>query len=347
MIVFLKYFNRIRRVLLVSALSLSVLSCGSETIVAAGISGTGIVFGSITGFGSIFVNGVEYEIDDANFDVDGKPFSGLEGQSNLQIGMVVKLKATTYDNGTGLATSVMYDDAVEGPVAEEPVVSGSNNNIKDFSVLGQSVRINKLTTRFNIESDPGFGFDSISIDDVVEVSGFVDIQTNQIIATHVEKKGSLLNGDNEVQLHGVIENLSDDKVSFRINGILINRSEVTDNDLEDIDTLAVGLYVEVKGVYQGGVIFATNIEGEDDDRAEIPNYEGYISLEGIVSNFTSSSVFSVNGVTVFLDTGLFPVEAQQVADGVLLEVDGEMQSGILQVSKIEIESDGSDDHDDH
>ena len=99
--------GRIRRALIISALSFSVLSCGVETIIAAGISGTGIVVGAITGFGSIIVNGVHYDIDEASFDVDGTAFNGVEGQSNLEIGMIVQLNATTYDDGTGVATSVV------------------------------------------------------------------------------------------------------------------------------------------------------------------------------------------------------------------------------------------------
>ncbi len=42
-------------------------------MVVSGVSGTGIVFGSITGFDSVFVNGVEYDIDTANIHINVAP----------------------------------------------------------------------------------------------------------------------------------------------------------------------------------------------------------------------------------------------------------------------------------
>ena len=85
----LHYIFKFKQALLAAFISLSVMSCGGgASIATAGISGTGIVFGVLTGFGSIFVNGVEYEIDNANFNVDGNTATS---QADLKLGMVLKL----------------------------------------------------------------------------------------------------------------------------------------------------------------------------------------------------------------------------------------------------------------
>ncbi|MBT3203430.1 MAG: hypothetical protein HOM14_16400 [Gammaproteobacteria bacterium] len=339
------FLSKIRQVLLISVLSLSVLSCGVESIIAAGISGTGIVVGAITGFGSIIVNGVKYDIDEASFDVDGTSFNGQEGQSNLEIGMVVQLNATTYDDGTGVATSVVYDDAVEGPITDIPTLSDDDNNLKNFSVLGLNVTINALTTRFKNEDNTVFGFENITQGDVVEVSGYVDLITSSIVATHVEKKGTLSDGTNEVELHGVIEDL--EETFFIMNGFTIDITQIGPNDLEDIDVLIDGLFVEVEGEYQSdGTIIATEIEGEDDERDEIENSDGHLSLEGVITSFTSTTYFSINGIPVFLDSGVASSEVlEQLKVGVQVEVEGIMENGVLQVDEIELEGEEEPDDD--
>ena len=93
---------------------------GSDT--TAGIGGTGIAVGKITDFGSIFVNGSIFNINQAQFLVDGEEKVGQAGQDALSIGMVVLVNAET-NNGvfTGEALEVFYDDEVEGPVAATPV----------------------------------------------------------------------------------------------------------------------------------------------------------------------------------------------------------------------------------
>ena len=84
---------------------------GSDT--TAGIGGTGIAVGKITGFGSVYVNGDRFVTDNSVFVVDGEVLD----QSALAVGMVVRLEAET-ENGqyTGEAIQVVYDDEIQGPI---------------------------------------------------------------------------------------------------------------------------------------------------------------------------------------------------------------------------------------
>ncbi|MDJ0834803.1 MAG: DUF5666 domain-containing protein, partial [Gammaproteobacteria bacterium] len=273
-------------------LSLTVMSCGGggSTIVTGGISGTGIVFGVLTGFGSIYVNGVRYDIDDANFEVDGVTYAGMAGQDNLSIGMVVRLQATNNGDGTGVATQVFYDDAIEGPISGI-VADPINSARKTITVLGQDIIIDDTSTSF--AGGSVFDFANIAVDDVVEVSGFVD-QNAVINATRVEYKGAFT-GSTEIEIRGTVENLVTDQ--FNLNGLTVF---FTNAELEDLDNgLGNGVFVEVKGIYMGGnSIDAEKIEGEDDDIAFIEDSSGELSLQGIIT----FDLFSIDAVTAHVNT---------------------------------------------
>ena len=61
---------------------------GGSDGTSGGGSTSGVSQGQIEGFGSVFVNGVEWETDSAEFEIEGSPgFS----ESDLQIGMLVKV----------------------------------------------------------------------------------------------------------------------------------------------------------------------------------------------------------------------------------------------------------------
>lgn len=106
---------RIGRVMGAVAATLLV-SCGGIDV--AGIQGSGgpspaAAVGPITGFGSIFVNGVEYTTSSAHIVIDDQ--AGTE--SDLHAGQVVAVKGTVNADGTtGTATDVIFSGNVEGPV---------------------------------------------------------------------------------------------------------------------------------------------------------------------------------------------------------------------------------------
>ncbi len=322
-------YSRARRGLLVSLLSLSLLSCGSEVVVLSGITGTGIVVGTVTAFGSIWVNGVEYDIDTADFDVNGTALTGVEGQQQLQIGMVVRLDATDNGDGTGVATNVIYDEAIQGPVLDVPSIPASGDiHKKEMTVLGQTVVIDETGTSFI-----GTNFTTIKQNDIVEVSGYVD-QSGNILATLVKLKGTYNPEQGvAVEMHGVISNLT--ATDFSMNGVTIGYNANT--QLEDMNALENGLLVEVKGQYQAdGSVLAETIEGEDDDRETIESSSGDISLQGLVSGLdTANSRFQLNGITVDYST-IASTLAASLADGLEVEVEGEMTDGILHITKLEL-----------
>jgi len=300
----------LRRLLLILSISGSLAACGSA-IVSAGISGTGIVVGVLTGFGSIYVNGVEYEIDTAQFDIDGRRdfADAAEAQQQLAIGMVVRLEAKDNGDGTGTAVRVVYDDSVEGPIQSAPVPFNGDPKRLQFTVLGQSIVVDQFETTFEDSA-----FDQLAMNQVVEVSGFIDAN-GSILATRIEGKGDLVPGQTQVELRGAVASLSGSQ--FMLDGRTIRFDGNTRfEDMQSAD-LADGMFVEVKGSYQNdGSILASRIEGEEDDREEIPSSGSEVELQGVIYS-------------------LSPAEQSALQDGVELEIKGHMENSVLIAESVE------------
>ena len=129
--------------------------------------------GVITGFGSVFVNGTEFDTDEAEIETDD--FEDAP-ESDLQIGMVVTVRGTVgADGADGKAASIEYQARAEGPV---DAIDLAGNNL---SVLGQVFFVDELT-RFENTS-----FETLQIGDVVEISAFEN-ESGQLIASRIEKE---------------------------------------------------------------------------------------------------------------------------------------------------------------
>ena len=174
---------------LATAIALSIAACSpADNEGVAGIGGSGYVSsGSVTGFGSVFVNGVKFETDNSTFDVDGNP-DGT--QDDLAIGMIVQVSGSINADGiTGNATSIRYDDELQGPV-KGPITYDADRVTATFTVLGVTIIIDSGSTSFDIDGDLPVNTLSIltaSEDNNVEVSGFFDSSGN-LKATRVELK---------------------------------------------------------------------------------------------------------------------------------------------------------------
>ena len=313
--------------------SLLVNACGggggddSET--SAGIGGTGIVFGKITAFGSVYVNGTRFNTDNSQFIVDGSSAT----QDDLEIGMVVLLQVET-ERGvyTGNAISVEYDDDVQGPVAATPeLVVGSGGNRKTFDVFGQTITIDQTGTVF--DSTSFAGLNALEALDLVEVSGF-RTSTTEITATFVRKIGVLEPGVSEVELSGEILALDTTLMQFTLDGTVINYG--TGTEIEVSGPLVNGLNVEVDGVIQvDSSVLADEIE---DEKIGFGSEAEDVSIQGIISSYNSNADFVINGQAVDASQAEFsPTTAAGMLDvGVEIEVEGDIVGGILIADEVEL-----------
>ncbi|HIF94988.1 MAG TPA: hypothetical protein EYQ60_17975 [Myxococcales bacterium] len=312
-------------ILLILPVLLMAVACGQDNSAPDSdlASQTSSAQGIITGFGSIFVNGVEWEVDLATIEMDEA--AALE--SALEIGMVVTISGELSDDGTtGNATSVNYDDAAEGPVAAITEI-GNDGRMLELDVFGQTILVERGLTVFD-EDNPSFNFDTLAVDDVIEISGFMN-DLGVLIATHIEDKGVLRLGSTEVEIKGIVTNF-DSVDTFEIDAMTITfDASGTNTDLSDIPGgLSDGLYVEVEGVIEtGSAITATEIEietsGFDDDASDV-------ELEGIVANFVDIGDFSVSNQPVDASSAaLVPNSPEALVNGAKVEIHGSMLDGTL------------------
>lgn len=304
-------------ILTVAALLLA--ACGGSAI-TAGIQGSGspapaAAVGPITGFGSIFVNGVEYTTSSAQILVDGQP--GTETQ--LQTGQVVTITGSVNSGGTtGTATQVTFNGDVQGPVTQIDLVANT------LVILGQKVQITG-STLLDATIQPA-DLTGLQTGTSVEVSGFADA-SGTIIASRLDVKPA----GSTFQVRGVLQGLDTTAHTFRINGLTVDYGSASPTG-----TLANGSTVQVQGAAVGstGMLLATHVEilpglgTSTNERADI---------DGIITAFTSTADFVVQGEHVTTDANTQFV-LHGVTLGVNMEVDVQGQfnsAGILQAAKVE------------
>jgi hypothetical protein len=300
---------------------------GNSSLAGGGIGGTGITAsGAITGFGSIFVNGIEFETAGASRDVDGvtSVSDGTDDDTVLGIGMVVTVTGTLNDDGlTGTAENIQYDDAVQGPVLG-PIIE-VDTLTRSFTVMGISVIMHMGSTVFaNVD------FDTLQSDDLVEVSGFFDadgaLQATRIVRIDgseidVEVKGTVTG------LAGAVFVLAVDFAAATTYTVDATAAELPAGGLAD------NQYVEVKGTLTGTAIDAKSVELKSGGFTDTE----YASIEGIVTDFIDIGNFRVAGqpvdasVAEFIPAGL----VGNLGDGMEVEVDGAIQGGVLMASRVE------------
>lgn len=309
---------------------LTAASCGvgdtSDRDAGGGIGGTGISKGTITGFGSVVVNGVAFNTTGSPISVDDNP--GIE--SDLAIGMVVTVQGTINDDGTGTASSVTFEDNLEGPI------SSIDPAAKTLEVLGQTVVWNdsaKFESHDGNPTDPN----TLIPGNIIEVSGFAS-SGGVIQATRIEKKADAFTSGMEIELKGTISNLNTINNTFTIGLLTVNYSSAQIDD--SLGALSNGLFVEVKSsqALADGVLIASKVEGESEGVSGSSGSE--VELEGLVTFFDplNPTNFEVNGqpVQTSSSTEFENGSSDDLALNVHLEAEGTLNaSGVLVATKIE------------
>jgi hypothetical protein len=328
----------LKGLILASIYSLLLISCsgGGSNFAGGGIDGTGIMSaGVVTAFGSIIVNGTEFDTSNAEIIVNGKSFGFGDDvvEENLQVGMVVTVEGRVYEDESAVADRVIYSSNVVGPV-ESVGVTDPVTNEKEIVVLGQTVIVNFIT-EFRPDT---YGFDIIAPDDVVIVSGYRDFDGN-IRATYIEDitdPGVIV-----YEVTGLVKNLDDPTPNtFVINGLTIDYSSILPEDLPD--SFANGLFVEIVGELDdiSGNLVADEIAladeevGEEVEEIEIMGYvTEIISENGIIK-------FKIGNQEVHADADPEVVEyvdgdPADIALGQKLEAEGSFEGGILIAWEVE------------
>ena len=291
-----------------------------------GITRTGVALavGPITGFGSVIVNGNTYDTSNATFIKDGLPAT----QADFAVGhMVVIIGTIDNDNTNAVATSVEFDENVEGPVSSVDTVAES------MVVVGQTVLVT-ATTSID-DSCPALLVDFLTVA-AVEVSGPV-LADGTIEATRIECKNVL----GEIEVTGIVSNLDTGAMTFMINALVVDYSAAM---LEDFPNgmISDGDLVEAEddnggGLGPNGELIATEVEFKGD---RFDDNEGdHAEIEGFITRFVSVTDFDVSGipVTTSANTAFEGGTAADLGLNVKIEVEGEFDAaGVLNATEIEI-----------
>jgi hypothetical protein len=297
--------------------------------------------GQITGFGSIYVNGIEFDTAGASYEVDDAVASDDDA---LAVGMVVKVEGSVNaDGSTGTAFSVSYDDDIEGVV--EDLMDTGDPDIKTFLVMDVTIVADANTTNFRSD-DPSFSFGTIVEGDVVEVSG--DYGTdNRLYATFIEEQDA---NDDEYEAKGTVSEYAggDAFVLILRGGSTLNVVLAPGAEIPSAG-IANDQYVEVEGTIDDPAadlktLIAFKVEIEDDDRLDDDDNE--VEVKGMLNYDMDTGTWSVKDIelafgdgTEYKPAALEDLIADQSAAGMTVEVEGVKTGDVVQVEKIELEED--------
>lgn len=307
-------------------LALGILSAcgggggGGVGIADGGIRGTGSSVGPVSGFGSVFVNGVKFETDGQVVSDDG-----IEREDQLKEGMILRIDGEWRDDGRGDAESVEYDDTFRGPVSG---LDASAVESVTFTIYGQTVVADKQTVL------NGATLQNLADGQFVRVSAWRQPDgTYRASFIGVIPAAEIPTGEDKVEIEGRIDQGSLDRENraFTINGQVVSYSDLSFGEGLEEDDLADLLLVEVEGdVRSDGTLVAAEL-AEGDIRRYRRGSGDDIEFAGPVgeSYNAANRTFRINGLLVTIDSNTEFDDGLVAADlqaGLLIQVEGEFQA---------------------
>lgn len=305
--------------------------CGGGGTDVAGLSsgGTGsFTSGTITGFGSIIVNGIRYKDDTASvFSDDGTAIT------SLQLGMVVNIEGsavTPAASATSLPTAtayrITYGSEWIGPVSNI-VPSVAATGVGTFEVLGHTVDVLSTTLFGGVVQK----YLDLKTDQYVEVYGYVDPSDGHIQASRIEVFAVQ---PSAYKLSGTISQIDAINRSATLGQISINWASPTvlPSGINGGDFVRVTLNPNPLGtVWTATKIHylsspLSNLSGSQDYEAEV---------YGSITSYQSTASFLVNGIPVNATSASI---SGALMAGVFVEVEGRIRSGQLMATKVEVKS---------
>ncbi len=174
--------TQVLRLVIVWLTVLFLFACGGGTSVSGvGSGGSGIAEGSVTGFGSVIVNGVEY--DDSSAVSQSEDATGTQTLSAAKLGQLVRISQSK----DGVAKTIDILPQLRGPVTRLDAGSAY------LQVMGQWVRVVSFTNTAGTATvlDGYEAIGSIAQGDALEVHGVWSQDASKglpvLVASRIEK----------------------------------------------------------------------------------------------------------------------------------------------------------------
>lgn len=307
-------------VLLAATFVLGATECTYRGKTLGGGSPDQLTQGAVTGFGSVFVAGVEYSTSGATLTLDGASAT----EADLRAGQLVALKGrVTSGTTSGRADSISSDAALVGDVTARDATAGT------VVVLG-------TTVRFGTETSFGTGIDGaatspFALGDRLVVHGWSSATTG-VLATRIERVTST----RALQAAGRLASLDATNRRYVVRGTTVDYSAATVDG-----TPATGAYAFASGTTTNadGSLRATRVQVRDEAPAGTNKDAG--DVDGVVARFGSTTDFDVGGRTVTTNSSTSFVNgaSSDLATGMLVNVRGTFDSSAkLVASRVEFRS---------
>jgi hypothetical protein len=253
---------------LVAAGTLAVLvACGGgstgsmSSMSQAGMQSV-VTMGTITAFGSVFVNGVRYDVSRATL----KKNDTTVAQTGLAVGEVALVRGREdTQTGQGEADSVDVEDSVVGPA----MITGSQ-----LTVLDQTISIT-ANTSFGPGITPA-DLTGLKMGDSIEVSGLPGMG-GVIMATRIGRAES----NEPLQVLGTVGTVS--ATTFPINGLTVDFSKANVSGFASGKPETGKLVIARGTAFDGVTLIATAVRLADTDRDE-QAAGGLVEEEGLITS---------------------------------------------------------------
>lgn len=285
--------------------------------------------GTVTGFGSVFVDGVE--LDDANARVTVENSDGSTTPVAIKLGQQVRVA----HDSRGSASQVTVDAAVIGQIS---AVSASANTLQ---VAGQSISINTDGTSTAPITVYGGGYTALAnalVGDMVEVHGtpvYNSVsQTYTVQATRLEKRTDKPG----LRVMGKLSSLNSSATTFSLGNLSVNYASAI--VVPSGAALAQGQSVVVWGAstaLSGNNLKATRVRVFSQALADSVT-SGTTQLAGLVSKYNATaSTMEVQGVTVNLAKATISPSGKTVGNNSFVDIGGTIGSdGVLSATTVRV-----------
>ncbi len=316
-----------------SAIALALAACGgggsstgsTPANVVAAASEKEFVAGTVTGFGSVIVEGVRYDDSAAKVQFEYDPAAPKSGPvSDLKLGMQLIVKVAK----AGFADSVVSGSEVLGPI---------NSLLADgFVVAGQTVKVSTDVASPTV-FDGVVNLAGLVINDRVEVHGARDA-SNNIVATRIERKNP--NDVIMTRVVGTIANLNATAKTFTVGGLTVTFSDASkllpNGTLQSALTNGQVVAVFSNAAPTAAGITAKTISVKNSIASQNPIDADKAQVGGRIRDLDfAAKTFKLNGFSVDASAAAFDKgTASDLANARKVRVTGVFAAGVLKATSV-------------